>query len=238
MKKIITNTLGLMIIATLVASCGKTTKGKMANEWQITSFEGQRIYSSTNGGVTITSEPEAIRGTSTTFSSGDIQGTITENSIVIEKDGTWSQNLSYSTTRTEDNFMGNGQTATITTNYVGNMSGNWYLSGKNKSQDLKKNEIVNFYAANGVTKFIERTTVLGVTTVTDSDTTDVTGNNYPAGFYIPITGNFSTWKVIESKGKKLVIEHTDNSTDTEVDSNGESHVDKTTGAIKVTLEQQ
>ena len=39
MKKLILSTLSVVVIAAAMSSCGKSSKGKMSNDWKIESYE-------------------------------------------------------------------------------------------------------------------------------------------------------------------------------------------------------
>ncbi len=125
-----------------MASCGKTTKGKMSNEWKVVSMEQVETYVNTTGDkhtstfsvkdntVTETDEDYPASGPS---SSDSETGTMNVNDFVIKKDGTWSWIMD-ATYPTSDG----------THQEILKETGSWSFLNKTKGDDFKKNERVLF----------------------------------------------------------------------------------------------
>lgn len=191
MKRISIYTLSIVFLAIGIASCAKSTKGKVSNEWKVTSLEDvQTSVNSNNDHSTST-----ISMTETTVTNTDVYtpaagpsstdsetGTINKNEFIIKKDGTWSWLIDVT-------FL-NGSS---TTNQVVNRTGTWSFIGKTKGDDFKKNERVLFNILSSVVT--ETSTVNQV--VVDSDTDYVT---YGTG------NNTMIYTITESKRDKLEME--------------------------------
>ena len=134
--------LSSVILLVGLSACGKTTKGKIANDWKVASSEETWISEDVNEKSTRTT---SISGT--TFSSTYIQqqgggppetvnetGTVQINDFTINKNGTWSSVREI--TKSQAN---NGS-------YTSKMeeSGTWSFIEKTKGDDFKKNERVLF----------------------------------------------------------------------------------------------
>lgn len=134
--------LAALLLTVVLASCGKSTKGKMANDWKVVSMTTETTLTNTDGSkyestqsanetrMTTKSVSTAEDGSVTTTAS---EATINTNEFTIEKDGAWKwiQDLSYSTD--------SGEVRTRN-----ERSGVWSFIGKNKGDEFKKNERVLF----------------------------------------------------------------------------------------------
>jgi hypothetical protein len=191
MKRITIYTLSAVFFAVGMVSCAKSTKGKVSNEWKVTSLEDvQSSVNSNNDHSTST-----LSMTETTVTNTDVNtpatgpsstdsetGTINKNEFVIKKDGTWSWLM--------DVTYVNGSS---TTNQLIEQIGTWSFVGKTKGDDFKKNERVlfNTLISNGT----ETTMVNQVIVDTYSDhVTYATGNNT------------MIYTITESKKNKLELE--------------------------------
>jgi len=198
MKKLMVYGLSVIFIAGSVASCKKSSKGKMDNEWKASSYN--MTSNSTSGGgtstqTTINSEDGAsIKRTVVTTPLGMnpitvvTNGVIDDFSYVISKDGTWSSiyNITYTTTNAP----------VVTIEKIENTnSGTWdFLGGVG---EFKKNEriVFNTLSKNEIT------------------TTTTTNNGTPVGSPI-ISGDVVTYAdgemsmiytIVESKKKELQL---------------------------------
>ena len=189
MKKIFICTLSVAFLAAGLASCGKSTKGKMANEWKVTEYNSTVTETESNGDKTVytttMTESTYTDKTATTSGGSTVESTSTAtvntNDMTIEKDGTWTGTRDISSTE-------NG----ITTKVTMTVSGTWSFVGKTKGDEFKKNERVLFNTLSEITT----TSISGgglSQTSTDTDT-------YMTG------ENVMIYTVTESKGKELALE--------------------------------
>lgn len=176
-----------------MVSCGKSSKGKLDNEWKIDSAE--EVTTTTNGGSTSTNTRK-ISGTTITNTSvsggttSSVTGTVNESKWSIKKDGTWERVFSFTFTET---VLGN--TLTSTTSIT--ESGNWdFFSGVG---EFKKNERIVFNTLNS--KIVESDTYGGNTD------TETTVNTYQDGEVSEI------FVITESTKKALAFEFTGGTTD-------------------------
>ncbi len=165
MKKITVYTLSVAFLAAGMISCGKTTRGKMINDWNVESQTSETTYLGSNEEKLVTNEvimdnvvttkytqTSADGGTEATFSTGKVNA----NSWAIKKDGTWiwTKELEYS--------EGGGQ------KIITEQSGTWSFVSKNKEDGFKKNERVIFNVlSNKVTQIFSTN---GSVVSTDSST--------------------------------------------------------------------
>jgi hypothetical protein len=142
MKKLAIITLSLVFAAAGITSCGKTTKGKLVNDWKVTSSFEETVYTTSNGdhtsNTTTITENEVTASTVYDPSTGptatnSATGSVLINEFVIQKDGTWSLVR-------EISFQG----GTSSSNNRIEQSGTWSFLKNNKSDDFKKNERVHF----------------------------------------------------------------------------------------------
>ncbi len=134
--------LAALFLTVVLASCGKSTKGKMANDWKIVSMTTETTFTNDDDDqyestVTANETRMTTKSVTTTadgsVTSSTIEATINKNEFTIEKDGAWKwiQDLSYNT-----------DTGEVRT--VNERSGVWSFIGKNKGDEFKKNERVLF----------------------------------------------------------------------------------------------
>lgn len=224
MKRIIFSALSIALVAGGISSCGKSTKGKMSNDWKVTSYEesttnvnqdGDRTVSTTSANestVTITNVSTPSGGSSTTTTQN---GTINAHTLKIEKDGTyrWTRDLS----TTEPVGAGN----TLTTKLIMEETGTWSFIGKNKEEGFKKNERVIF---NTLTRTSTTSATLNQGTPVSSSTTKDT---YMAG------ENVMIFTVTESKGKELQLSYDADNSSTE-----DSEVSTSKTTTRITLKEK
>jgi len=182
MKKVI---LFVAVATTLVgslASCGKSTKGKMDANWTINSVNA--VTTSTSGG-TVSSNTFSIQGAMLTIT--DVAGGVTttttgavnEATFNIKKDGTWERNIAYTTV-----------VSGTTTSTIVKSTGNWDFQGG--VGEYKKNERVVF-------------SVLTTLTTTNQTTSGTTTSNSVTQTFMD--GEETEIYVIkESKKKELQME--------------------------------
>ncbi len=134
MRKLIYMFVAITFAASIVTSCGKTTKGKMDGEWTISSGEETESNLTSNYSNTTKINGAVITQVTTNGSnpSTTTTGVVNEASWTIKKDGTW--------TRTIITTFTQGVVATKTTRTD---SGNWDFL-KSVSKDYKTNERVIF----------------------------------------------------------------------------------------------
>lgn len=221
MKKIFYCTLSVAFLAASVASCAKSSKGKMANDWKVTSYQETEkdVYSNgdmsnsstsmTENSVTQTTEDTPNGGSTTT----DTQtGTVSTNALTIKKDGTWTWTMNYTITE--------NQGVTVINNYNSLRSGTWSFVGKTKGDDFKKNERVMFNVLSESGTNVQ--TVGNITTTNTYSDTYMTGE-YPMLFTVK-----------ESTGKSLELEAKGANTST----NGGSSTSTYNSTLSIKLEQK
>ena len=195
--------LSVMFIAGSVASCKKSSKGKISNEWTVSAWEQTTTEKTTTGGSTDTEVSTVkIDGTTVTVTSStngvadDPQtGTVNALTYTISKDGTWSSvmDVTFKTT-----FDVGGTTFTYTTNQKMENSGTWdFLNGVSK--DFKKNERVVFNTLSAKTTTNNSSNIPG-----DSPSTDVDSETFAEG------ENSMIYVIVESKKKELQLSSEEN----------------------------
>lgn len=215
MRQITSCVLSLAFLMAGVASCAKTTKGKVTNEWNVTSFEQTDDYTSNQESLSnaklsmsetsFTQESTTVtNGITTTYHSS---GSVNAHVLEIKKDGTWNwtQDITYIYPNNTSNRL------TVET-------GTWSFVGKTKGDDFKKNERILF---NVLTKRVSTDYVSGQTVVTS----DSTNETFETG------ENVRIYTITESKRKELQLEL--DSKVVSVDNTGDENTD--TQAIKITL---
>ncbi|MGV3612537.1 MAG: hypothetical protein ACO1N0_16380 [Fluviicola sp.] len=142
MKKASIYILSTLFLAAGISACGKTTKGKMSNEWKVTSMESKETYenstgdkfvstfSTTESTVTEVDEDYPAFGAPSTETKTGVMNT---NEFIINKDGTWSW-LIDATYPTADG----------THQEIVEETGTWSFLDRTKGDDFKKNERVLF----------------------------------------------------------------------------------------------
>ncbi len=141
MKRTSIYILSALFLAAGISACGKTTKGKMVNDWKVTSYyEEMEFVSNGEKGTNIVSMTENSVTLSTVYtpSNGPVEtnsypGSVKLHEWAIKKDGTWSsvQEVTYP----------NGNSAY--TNRI-EQSGTWSFLRKTKGDEFEKNERVHF----------------------------------------------------------------------------------------------
>lgn len=125
MRKLFFTTLSIAMLAG-ISSCGKSTKGKMANDWKVTSYEEHTFTTQGGSGSLIMDE--------TTMNSGTSVAALHQHDFTIRKDGTWT--ISRYFTYTDPDGTTKNETET---------SGTWGFVKKKKEEDFGKNERVIFH---------------------------------------------------------------------------------------------
>lgn len=218
MKKVFYYTLSVALVAVTMTSCGKSTKGKMAGEWKVTSMSYTLTENQSNGdksvedtkqeGTTLTMTSTTTSGSSSTTET--TTATVVVNDLTIEKDGTWT--WTRETNETQNIFGG-----TIVQNEKTTQTGTWNFVKSNKTEEFKKNERILF---NILTESSTTTTTSGSTSSTSSDNqTYLTGENT------------MLFTVVESKKKSLQLE-----AETAYSSTSGNTTYSNTGMMSITLE--
>jgi carbohydrate-selective porin OprB len=205
MKKVFILGLSAVVLAGGVISCGKTTKGKMANEWTVSAYDLNDVTTYSDGDKSTSTqvlagnalnstEVYAPNGGSASTSTSTM--TVNEWSYTIDKDGTWSSVSNTTSTGLDSTFnitTFEYDTYVVTENEVTNMSGVYNFVGKSKTEEFKKNERVLFNTL-ASTSVSTRTEGGDAAVVTTDEVTLI------AGDYITV------YTVVESKGKELSLE--------------------------------
>jgi hypothetical protein len=227
MKKLMVYGLSVMFIAGSVASC---KKGKVSNEWKISSWSEVTtstnddgdvdVYNTTSDGVTIsqTSTSTPSGGTATTTT---LNGTVQKLSWTIAKDGTFTRELNVTFVTT---FTGGSATVVSTTKD----SGTWSLVGKNKADEFKKNERVMFTTLKTEGSETQTVTIGGTAGTPDVSTSSDT---YASGEQVEV------YTIVTAKGKEMELKWDGNSTSSST-SNGttSTYKDVVTRTIKLIQE--
>lgn len=138
--------LSLAIMTMGMASCGKSTTGKIANNWTVVSSEQDQTAVHQNGDqdYTHTSFTETTISTRSEHTpSGqatmilESSGKVTANTLNIKKDGTWIWNQEWYYEGEQGGMLLHTDVKTI-------QSGTWNFVGKTKGDDFKKNERITF----------------------------------------------------------------------------------------------
>lgn len=173
-----------------MVSCGKSSKGKLDNAWNIDAYED--MTTTTTGGSTSTTT-QSFSGsvvTNTTVSGGTTTtttGTVNEAVWTIKKDGTWERILSFT--------FKNG---TVTNTTTVTESGKWdFFTGVG---EFKKNERIAFSTLSSQT-----VSTMAITASNTSTTT--TTNTYLDG------ENSEIYVIKESSKKALSLEAQGGATD-------------------------
>lgn len=165
MNRISIYALSMALTAFGAVSCGKTTKGKMANEWKVMSFEQTRtgVFSNYEDiEKTVMDESRFTRElihkqNNTAEVTHSNPGTVNNHELTIKKDGTWTwvRDLTYDDANTT----------------IIEQTGTWGFVGKTKRDDFKKNERVVFNV------LAQKTTVIYLSGQESSNETYLTGEN-------------------------------------------------------------
>ena len=142
MKKIISYSFSLALLAVVMTSCAKSTKGKVTNEWKVVSYLENDSFTNQGGqsGSTITNMTETTytKQFSTSFNGVAIvdenSGIVNLHELLLKKDGTWALNRDFT------EHYENGASSKV----VFEQTGTWTFVGKTKGDDFKKNERLLF----------------------------------------------------------------------------------------------
>lgn len=223
MKKLFVYGLSIALMAG-AASCKKTSKGKLSNEWNLESMSQTSTSTDANG--TSKSQMEIADGL-VTITDTDVNsnktvqtGTVTTATWTIEKDGTWSRTIELSITKVTQG----GSTTTVDGSMSIVESGSWDFMG-GVSKDWKKNERVVFNTLEST-----QTSSYAVSGTTLSDNT--TTSSYAEG------ENSEVMVVVDSKGKELGMSRDeDNSTKDTDNTSSTSTTNSNTSTLSVELKQ-
>jgi hypothetical protein len=193
MKKIV---LISTVLLSITFACKKTSKGKMSNDWVVTSFSSKSTEVESNGDSTVSlvkidgalGEGNIVEyNNGTQSSSKNLTGDIREFTLSIDKktsdwnaykDITWTYSVNGAT------FSEFEQTTS---------KGKWFF--ESKADEFKKNEIVTFETYEEISSVTESTTMNGVTSKTEYSSV----NNYNIG------DNVVKYIVVESKRNELKL---------------------------------
>ncbi len=227
MKKLFVYGLSIAMVAG-AASCKKSSKGKMANEWTVSSYvdETTTTYNDGSSSSTKTTGTETSFTTNTSQSasgvtiSGSTTGTITEYVYTIEKDGSWTSSKKTVVVDDED------PSYTETTTRTETNEGTWdFLGGVG---EFKKNERVVF----NTTKASWTESSVYAITGGNSTTTNTSGSDtYADG------ENSMVYLIVESKKKELQLSATGENSSSQTNASG-TDTDKTTTSNTMTLVQK
>lgn len=197
MRKLFIVGVSVALLAGGITSCKKTTKGKMSNEWTVSSMttESTSIYQNgdksqgttkidgSTGTMKIVDTPTVGLVTTT-----EETAVVNEMTYTIEKDGTWKSYTDI--TWTSPSTGGSSSEARKTTT-----SGTWSFLSKNKTGEFKTNERVIF---NTLSEKEE-----GVSSTTTGSTT--TTSNFSSEYTFGAGENSLIYVVVESKSKELQL---------------------------------
>lgn len=139
MKKIAHYTWSFFLFIMIGTACGKTTKGKIAEEWNVVAYshdEVQKFKDNSCFGKSFVVDESTVTETNSytppggTIQSSVISGVVHQHTLTIEKKGTWKR--VYDITYVDGRHV------------VTEITGTWAFSGKNKEEDFKRNERVTF----------------------------------------------------------------------------------------------
>ncbi|MNE17672.1 hypothetical protein D3C87_32960 [compost metagenome] len=205
MKRTLFYALSVAFLTAGLVSCAKTTKGKMANEWKVTSQNETSTSVQADGNKT----EETTTYSATTLSKTTVYtpvigpqmtsvqtGIINTNDLKIEKDGTW--------TWTKTILYGSGNSTELSTDI---QSGTWSFIGKTEGDEFKKNERVLFNILSVKNTTIE--TDQGSATTTTSSDTYLTGEST---MIFTIKESKKDELQMEAEGKNVYTDDSDIST--------------------------
>jgi hypothetical protein len=171
MKRASIYILSALFLAAGISACGKTTKGKMVNDWKVTSYNEEMAFVSSNGdkdihtismtenSVTTAAVHTPATGPGSTYSQ---TGTVKLHEWTIKKDGTWSSVQ-------EIGFGGGNSTYT---NKI-EQSGTWSFLRTTKGDEFGKNERVHFNILQS--KSVENSTSGQIVNTNSDEETYLTG---------------------------------------------------------------
>ncbi len=205
MKRTLFYALSVAFLTAGLVSCGKTTKGKMVNDWKVSSQTEVRTSIESNGdkydATTTYTETSVNKTTVYTPTIGPVMttaqnGIVNTNEVQISKDGTW--------TWTTTALYGSGNSTTLSTDV---QSGTWSFIGKTKGDEFKKNERILFNLLS-----MKNTTVQ---TNNGSANTSTTTDTYLTGestMIFTIKESKKDELQMEAEGKNVYTEDSDIST--------------------------
>jgi len=214
MKKIACIVLSSVFLAGGIVSCGKTTRGKVTDDWKGTAYEDQEIYLNSNGNQLIDiiklDESTASMITMTTPSGGSTStdsknGVVNKHEFAIKKDGTWSWIMDVTLTE-----------GTAAQNYLVEQSGTWSFVGTTKGDSYKKNEriLMNILLSRATETLTDNQQVID---------TDISQNTFTTGQRVDI------YTITTSSKEKLELE---------LEARNESDGNTITHSRKITLEKK
>lgn len=197
MRKLFIVGVSAVLLAGGVSSCKKTTKGKMSNDWTVSSNVSETTSVNNAGDKTVTTVTltgdSGTRTSVTTPTTGSTSTTektavVRAFTYTIEKDGSWKkfEDITWTTTFTGGSSSDAKQTTT---------SGTWSFVSKNKTGEFKQNERVIFSVLAEDSKTVSSTTTLGVTTSSESSRAKTYAEGEATVTYV----------VVESKAKELQL---------------------------------
>lgn len=222
MKKLFVYGLSIALVAG-AASCKKSSKGKMSNEWTMSTMTQTSSDRDSNGDVT--SSTMDITGGVLTIVDTDANGDVTTYTGTadahwhIMKDGTWDRTM----TMTITSYTAGGTTVDVNLVNVETSAGTWdFLGGVDA--DFKKNERVVF---NTTSSSSSQTFSFGGTS-----STDVSSATYANGEMAEV------FVVVESKGKELQLMMDTQNSDTYTPDGGSASTSSSTSSMSMTLIQE
>lgn len=223
MKKLFVYGLSIALVAG-TASCKKSSKGKMSNEWNLSAMSQTSSDTDANGD-TSTSTMDVADGAITmveTDANGDattLTGTVTASTWTISKDGTWTRTMDFNIT----SYTAGGTSFDVNMTMASTDAGTWdFLGGVNG--DFKKNERVVF---NTTSSSSSQTIEVGGTS-----STDTSSDTYAEG------ENSEVMVIVESKGKELQMSSDAANSNTNTPDGGSASTTSGTSAMTVTLTQE
>lgn len=229
MKKLFILGVAASLLIGGISSCKKTSKGKMSNEWTVSTLKSSSTNTDSDGGTSVTdisfdnkTIQEKIVSTSDLGSfTSEREGSVVEFTYTINKDGSWES------VNHVDWINESGALKSVISNKV-TTSGIWNLIGKNKSKDLKANERILF---NTLSQDISNVTTITIDGASESSSTS-SKNVYAAG------ENFTTYLIVESKSKELELSKEFDQMRTFTSVSGEVYITSSKGTETLKLEQK
>jgi hypothetical protein len=117
----------------LISACAKTTKGKLANDWKVTSFE--QVDEEVENGEVNSIDRISFNGASVSQQIGNsnFSGSVSTHDMTIRKDGTWELTRVYTL----------DDSPAIQVDHT--ELGTWNFKKSSKSDQFDKNEFVYFH---------------------------------------------------------------------------------------------
>lgn len=204
MKHIYSIVMTMSFVIMIGFSCTKTNTHKVSQKWKIIQFSSVRKYMGSDGDYYTDTRTEDENSYTTTsvslYGTNESVGSINENTLTINKDGTWSSSKSISfNEKSQMPFY--DLNANIT--YITEKSGFWHFLSKNKKdgEGFIKNEKITFYTLKEKWREIEDSHYSFTGPQPDSTlkSTKVNEFNYED------SDNFKTYIVEESKKDLLKL---------------------------------